>query len=62
MVKSIAKIVIPIFNAYICLFAMLGIFLYVGGTMKNEVGLMIIPFFIAMIYGAYIGYRATKDI
>ena len=62
IIKSIIEIAIPIFNAYICVFGIIGIYTSSGGKMSDRVGFMCIPILIAMIYGAYIGYMAVENV
>lgn len=58
--KNLVKILLPIFNAYICLFGFVGIYTYAGGKISDEVGLLFFPIIAFMVYGAYIGYKAVK--
>ena len=62
VIKSIIEIVIPIFNAYICVFGIIGIYTTYGGKMTDTVGFMCIPILVAMVYGAYIGYKAVENV
>lgn len=59
-IKGFVKIVFPIFNAYICLFGFLGIYMYAGGSMRDKVGFLFFPIIVSFSYGAYIGHRAIK--
>jgi hypothetical protein len=61
-INNVVKIAFPIFNAYICLFGFLGIYTYAGGSIRDKVGFLFFPIVISMIYGAYIGFRAAKDL
>lgn len=60
--KGIIKIILPIFNAYICMFGVVGTYVFLGGTLSDEVNFLFIPILLLTIYGAYIGFKATENL
>lgn len=61
MIKII-KVELPIFNAYMCLFGFIGMYIYCGGELTDKVQFLIIPMITSIIYGAYIGDRAARNL
>ena len=60
--KNVIEILIPIFNSVFSMFAIVGIYVFTGGNLKDEIRLMIIPIVCSMVYGAYIGMLAVKNV
>ena len=61
-IKQALEIIIPIFNAYLCMFGILGIYIFSGGKLEDRLGFLIIPLIVALIYGAYVGYKAIENV